>query len=194
MSNIIIKLAKDGREVSYSTDDGWLRVAGREHWCGSVLIPISSLAPKFRVNVPAGYHYIAGDVLLTDAEAATLERAIAEYHGALASEAARLERVERRRIAAMYAQAVQRADYPDESISLRLTADKALAAWREQYPDAAREERQQMLRDQAAHERHLASGALTYDADGSLSHEDQQHSHDKSIAKAEALEAQASEL
>jgi hypothetical protein len=78
--------------------------------------------------------------------------------------------------------------------SLRAEADQRLAAWRKQYPEAAKEERRAALLAQAEHEESLAVGALTYDCDGSFSPEYQRQRHDEMMAKAAALRRQAEEL
>jgi len=69
-----------------------------------------------------------------------------------------------------------------------------LRVWQEKYPEAALAERVAKLRAQAEHQRGLAKGALIYDADGSLSREDQQRRHDDFMAKATELENEAQEL
>ena len=81
-----------------------------------------------------------------------------------------------------------------DHFSGRATAAAMLKAWRAKYPAAAMKEDAANLRGQAAGERDLAVGALTYDADGWLSQEDQQQRHDKAIAEAIALEKQATDL
>lgn len=61
-------------------------------------------------------------------------------------------------------------------------------------PAAHRARKIRSLRDQASHARSVALGALTYDADGWLSREDRQKSHDEGMAKSATLESQAVEL
>ena len=82
----------------------------------------------------------------------------------------------------------------DRGYRLQAQARSAWKLWAEKYPEARRARDAQALRSQAAHERDLAVGALVYDCDGSLSRDDQQRRHDSHIARAKALEAQASEL
>lgn len=184
-----IKITRDGREITYQ--DGTLYVAGKAHWYGSTLRPLTSAE---RAAVPAGILFAAGSVALTAEEATILQEAIREHRAANARIAAEPVNAERRRISAMYAQAERLEDYPAESITLRMRADAALKVWRATYPDAAREEDRQTLKAQAEHKRSLASGALTYDADGSLTPAMQEARHDEWMAEAAALDAQAAAL
>lgn len=101
---------------------------------------------------------------------------------------------ERRRIWGLLAAADRRADYPEECIRLRMQADKALAAWREQYPVEAEQEKKKNLIGEAAHLESAAKDALVYDADGWLSAADQQARHDDYLAQAANLRAQAENL
>lgn len=71
-------------------------------------------------------------------------------------------------------------------------ADESACAVR--VPAARRAAKIRSLRDQAEHEKSVAIGALTYDADGWLSREDQEKSHATGMAKAAQLEAQAAAL
>jgi len=90
----------------------------------------------------------------------------------------------------------ENADYyePARICCARIDYDHAVADWREAYPGGAAEHDVQDLRDKASRKRDLAVGALTYDADGSLSSEMQQQRHNEYIAEAVALEALAREL
>lgn len=74
---------------------------------------------------------------------------------------------------------------------LRSKAQKMLADWHTKYPTEAAEENRQTMLDKAAHLRDMASGALTYDMDGSISPEEQQKRHDDLINQAKAIEAEA---
>ena len=107
--------------------------------------------------------------------------------------------VERDRIRGLYRKAYQRRDASDDDnvmdyYRIRGQADAALAKWREQYPEDAKEERRAELRARADKQRELAQGALFYDSDGWLDDAARQARHDEFIAKAEALEAEATNL
>ena len=73
-------------------------------------------------------------------------------------------------------------------------ANRRLAAWRIQYPTAAKEERRATLLAQAEHEDHMACGALTYDADGWISPEEQRRRHDEFACKAATLRTTAAAI
>lgn len=109
-----------------------------------------------------------------------------------AADAAHPEWRERRAISALYAEA-DRVQYADTEryFNLLHQADARLATWRETYPQAAAEERTSKLRAAADHARHMALGALTYDADSSLSREYQEKAHAEWMEKAAAFDAQA---
>jgi len=81
-----------------------------------------------------------------------------------------------------------------EGFRLIAEAERRLAAWREKYPEAAREERAENLIAKAEHEESIAKGALTFDADGWLSSKDQQKRYDEHMAKAADLRKQAEEV
>jgi len=103
---------------------------------------------------------------------------------------------ERREIDALYAEAdrIERSDSENNVIlpmQLRSRAKQRLAAWREKYPEAAQAEKATSLMRRAAELRYKAVGALLYDADGLLNRAEQDRRHDKMIAKAEEMEAQA---
>lgn len=106
--------------------------------------------------------------------------------------------VERRRIDALYAVADRalNGSYcdPGTGYGLQAQADAALEAWRLQYPDAAREEHRQQLIDEAGVLEHKAVGALTYDADGWLSADEQQRRHDDLMSQAAVKRVEAAKL
>ena len=99
--------------------------------------------------------------------------------------------IARSRVNHLFARAERRIDYPGEYYPMLSGARAALAAWRAQYPDAARAEDRQELLDEARDLQDLATGALLYDADGWLSREDQQRRHDEYLAQAAAKRAEA---
>ena len=106
---------------------------------------------------------------------------------------------ERRAIAKLFEKANRiensgREDNVSRPMELRSEAKTRKAAWRETYPEAAKEEDIYDLESKARELRSKAAGALIYDADGWLSEEEQQKSHDKLIKKAEQIEAKAKEL
>jgi len=103
---------------------------------------------------------------------------------------------ERAQIDALLFQANRLANGPSEDnvsgpISLRAEARRRLAQWRENYPAEAAEERADELRSLAEHEDHLAVGALTYDADGWISREDQNRRAAEHRTKADEYRRQA---
>lgn len=106
---------------------------------------------------------------------------------------------ERREIETIRYRADRRIDDEDEMnvqdhFTGRAKAAAMLKAWREKYPAEARAEDAADLRAQAEAKRSLAVGALTYDADGWISQDEQRKRHDEIMAEAVALEKQAKEL
>jgi hypothetical protein len=107
--------------------------------------------------------------------------------------------IERERIRGLYARAEARLNARDDDNTsdyyrLKGIADAALEAWRKAYPREAALEKADALDTQAAHEEHLAQGAMLYDADGSISHDEQIARRDAHLAKAAELRKQAAEL
>lgn len=103
---------------------------------------------------------------------------------------------ERREINNLFAKAERLANSDSEDnvsgpMILRSKARKMLAGWQAKYRSEAAEEKRQTMLDKAAHLRDMASGALTYDMDGSISPEEQQKRHDDFINQAKAIEAEA---
>lgn len=135
---------------------------------------------------------------LDDIRAEEQAKAAAEYNALPAD--VRAAREERLAIDDLYRRAYKSLnrdtddDNVDRGYRLQAEADRRLAAWKTQYPAAAKEERRAELLAQAKHEEDLASGALTYDCDGSFSPEYQQQRHDEMMAKAAAIRAQAAKL
>lgn len=117
-----------------------------------------------------------------------------------AAEAARTPaQEERRRISEMYYRAARLANSASENnvagpMMIRAEADAALAKWRKDYPDEAREEDARKIDAQADREEELAAGALLYDADGSISDDEKQKRHDEHMAKASELRAKAAAM
>jgi hypothetical protein len=130
---------------------------------------------------------------------AVVEKAIADYKAAVDAERNRPEKIERRKIDAMYAEANRiansgRDDNVSTPIMLRMDADELLRKWRAKYEGAAKTEEKDNLIHKADHERSLAIGALTYDADGSINEDARQARHDEHIEKAQELESRAQNL
>jgi len=73
-------------------------------------------------------------------------------------------------------------------------ANARLKTWKAKYQDAARLEQAQSLRDHAARQDDLASGALIYDCDGWLNQNEQQKRHDEFKSEAAKLRAEALKL
>jgi SPP1 gp7 family putative phage head morphogenesis protein len=112
---------------------------------------------------------------------------------------ARPEHVERRAISALYDRAERIAagggeNNVSEPIQIRQRAAAQLAAWREKYPAAAREEKAADLLAQAEHKRHLASGARAYSADGWIGPAERAARADALLREADQLEAEAKKL
>ncbi len=128
------------------------------------------------------------------AAAAAYIAAQVEARAAAEAERNRPEWVERRRISNLFARAEGLRDYPAEYHLVLQGAQAALAAWRERYPEAAREARRERLLAEARDAEEKATGALTYDADGWLSAEDRQERHDKWMAAAAQLRREADTL
>jgi hypothetical protein len=107
--------------------------------------------------------------------------------------------VERRTISDLYARANRLANSQSENNvagprMIRIDADQKLAAWREKYPEAAKEEKKGKLLAEAEHQEDLASGALTYDSDGWLDKQEQQKRHDDFTARAADYRQQAATI
>lgn len=119
-----------------------------------------------------------------------------------AAEAARTPaQKERSRISEMYYRADRLANSASENnvagpMMIRAEAAAALAKWRKDYPDEAREEDARKIDAQADREEELAAGALLYDADGSISDEGFEtiDRHDEHMAKASELRAKAAAM
>lgn len=127
------------------------------------------------------------DLLAAYEDAETERRqAEAEYN--------RPEWIEHRKISRLFVSAENLQGYPADYFPKLASAKAALASWREKYPAAARAERKADLATAAAHQRHLAAGALTYDADGWIDAAAQQRRHDEFLAEAKRLEAEAGKI
>jgi len=102
---------------------------------------------------------------------------------------------ERAEISAIYSKAHKLENSSSEDnvsgpMRLRARANTMLDAWRTKYPNEAKKETNGILLAKAQELRSKAIGALTYDADGWITQEEQQKRHDDFIKQAEALEAQ----
>ena len=77
---------------------------------------------------------------------------------------------------------------------LRGQAHAAFDQWKKDFPEAWLSEQADDLRSQADHERHLAAGAMVYDADGWISPAEQEKRRDEFLANAARLEQTADEM
>jgi len=141
----------------------------------------------------------AGGLIVRDAAEIEAEERAAADQARKDYDAANPGAEERRTINALYAHARQRRDASDDCNTMdyyRISAqaDARLKTWREKYPVEALREQAAHLHSKADHQRSLASGALTYDCDGSLSSEMQQERHDEFAAKAVEYGRQAAEM
>ena len=106
---------------------------------------------------------------------------------------------ERREISALYMKANRLANSDDEDnvsgpMRLRSKANAMYDDWKKKYPEEAKKEQKEKLMMQVDELLTKASGALTYDADGSLSQEDMQRRHDEYIKQAQKIKYQAMSL
>lgn len=206
---IEIKETNDGRVVEIErkgSSEMIIYIGGQQHAVSD--LAVKQLPESVMIGGKEMVAYIGNTrddeqpVALTASQAATARRVVEQMREDAAAEieaALTPAERERREISDMFAQAKRRLHATDDNgvsdgYALMAQARARLAAWREQYADAARQEQAENLRAQAEHERSLASGALVYDADGSLTSEMQQQRHDEHIAKAESLEQQAAEI
>jgi len=100
---------------------------------------------------------------------------------------------ERNAIEALYEEAyrIERGTTDDNVMipaQLRAEARERMVAWREKYSEAAKAEDRSNALTKAADLRSKAVGALTYDADGWISREEQKKRHDEFIREAEEIE------
>jgi hypothetical protein len=103
-------------------------------------------------------------------------------------------RVARQKVWALFDKARRFLDDPGRYFPAHIDAKNALNAWRTTYPEAARrEDKERLIADAEALESN-ASGALVYDADGSLSAAEQQRRHDAFIEQAQAKRKEATYL
>lgn len=111
--------------------------------------------------------------------------------------AGREERVEIENLFARSRRALNR-DTDDMNVErgyrLEAEARRRLQAWRKDYPDEAKEERRRAMHAKADREESLAVGALTYDADGWISREEQQKRYEEGKEKAASIRAEANAL
>jgi len=94
---------------------------------------------------------------------------------------------DRYKITVMFDKAEKARDYPGDYYPMIQEAQAALKSWGEKYPEARKAEKRSDLISQAAYQDSLALGAMTFDADGSLTSEMQ-------TARAQAFREQATGL
>jgi hypothetical protein len=105
--------------------------------------------------------------------------------------------IERDTINDLFYKAGKEEDNPNDSImywKYRNEATSRLEQWKKDYPNDWIKEQAEDLVAEAKEEESLASGALTYDADGWIDEKEQWKRHDEHIAKAKSYREQAKEL
>jgi len=184
----MIKTLSTGEQIEITAHDRgtWIQIESSIGERGSLLM---FPKPKQQNGVTLVAH--AGSLGLTANDVATLKAEASEDARRKAAENSKPVNVARRRVSGLFDAAERRLDYPGEYYPLLRDAQRALADWRKEYPEAADEERRAALRAKAAHREQLALGALTYDADGSLSAEMQRERHDAWKAEAAELRREA---
>lgn len=162
---------------------------------------IVSMPATLRSKAPMEYSHIfyATDgtqqpILLKATEMASVLAQIAAYAEDSARLAALPVHQQRRKAERLFEKAAALKDEPGRYFPALLAAQKALASWREIYPDAAREEDRQSILAEADDLEHKAATALVYDADGWLSAQDQQISSAEFQRKATAKREEAAHL
>jgi len=184
-----VEVSGSGYEI-VTADGRRLRMT---RYVGEVRPLSASMAKTVAAAGKTGYVFLAGLAMPREVARAIKihsDESLEEDRRAYASSHPGAE--ERRAIDRLLERARRLAD-EDYSTSLHLLheADDRLAAWREKYPAEAREEDAANLRARAAKKRDLASGALVYDCDGSLTSEDMERRSAAFRAEAEELEKRA---
>ena len=102
--------------------------------------------------------------------------------------------IERLRISRLFEKSESLRDYPGACVKTRMAAEKALAEWKVNYPEAVKAERKSNLLTSAENTKRKASDALCFDADGWLDEAERQKRHDEYMAQAESMTAEANKL
>jgi hypothetical protein len=190
-NSTLIKVTKDGRQITLQ--GVFLCIAGQSYAACQDERQVVALTSAEQAKVP-GYSYRVGALVFSSAEAQILINAIRANKSTIVLEQSKPANIDRHRIADLHRKADRLEDYPGESIPMHMEADRLYAIWCDKYPEEAKEERRQELIAKADHQRELASGALTYDADGSIGPEMQRERYNQFTAKALEFEAQAKAL
>jgi len=180
--------------------DGQIRTAMLHGARTTDTVPVETAqALRERGDDPAGWYTLVAatgiaQMVLPNASRDSVDAIIAEYAAEFEQQRSDPATVARRKVHQLFVAADRLQDYPSDYFPAFARAERALAAWREQYPDAARAERKANLLAEAAELRHKAQGALFYDSDGWLDSAARQAGHDDWIRQAEAVEAEAAKL
>lgn len=107
--------------------------------------------------------------------------------------------IERQRISGLFAQAHRLAQSDSEDnvagpMIIESKARAALAQWKKDYPEEAKEEKKAKMIADAEDLESKAVGALTYDMDGDLTAKMQQDRHDGMMAQAKKIRTEAASL
>lgn len=106
----------------------------------------------------------------------------------------RTAQAERSKIERMYDAAEAKRDWPGSYFPAVYQARAALSAWRAKYPREAARENASNLRAQADALKLKALRALTYDADGVISADEQRKRHDEWMEQAASKIAAAEQI
>ena len=201
------------REPVSEQSDGTLR-NGKSILINADLIPASGLT-KAEITAQIKAHKITPEIealgmhigdngnglivrWVKDVQAEKAAKAKADYD-ALPTEI-RAAREERMAIEDLFARSHRALTYDTDDMNvergykLQAEATRRIAAWRNDYPDEAKEERRRDMYAKADREDSLAVGALTYDMDGSISSEEQQKRYDEGKARAASIRTEADSL
>lgn len=147
----------------------------------------------YSLIVPRKNGYGGGVLAIMPPETRTAVAAVlGEYAADLAAK--RTAWAPRRAVQELYDAAARLQDYPGEYFPALHRADEAYREWAQTHPEQALEEYIAELTGQAEHEDELASGALVYDADGSLSSDEQEGRAAEHRTKAQAIRKRIKQL
>lgn len=168
-TNPYLKDVASGLKAQGESPSDWFCVQGKND-CGEVKLIVLPKAARRIIEETASAKSQAREAAITPAQR------------------------ERWEIEVLFQKAERLVDYPGSYHPALNAAEAALTAWREKYPEAAREEDRRNLLAQADKHDELAVGALVYDADGWLSASEQETRAAEFRAKAEKLRARAAAL
>lgn len=195
--------ADEDRRVTYDPEEGYLLTrGGREyHLAPSGQPHPLSAAPAavrdlVRTRGLRDYVWYAGLAMPKGTAQAIAAHRETQRRGWAAAHPGAKERAEIDRLFAAAKRCLHSGD--EDNVAgyhrLRGQAQRRMEAWRDAYPQEWAEEQATKLRAQAQHERDLATGAMVYDCDGSLSPVDHERRAAECRARAAELEAQAVKL